>query len=130
MKNMDAKELFHRNLKRLRKSRGWSQDELARNSQISAKQISRLETGKSFPNDYTLNILASVFGVTVASFFIDPEKPLESIDTEVFKLISRKIMDSGLLKAKKELNEGIDEAARLLSEGRLSPEALDKAFRK
>lgn len=77
---MVTREIFIANLKKLRVEKGWSQYELASHSGLSSKQISRLETGGSFPSSATLDILASTFGVPVSAFFIDPDDPFAAID--------------------------------------------------
>jgi len=67
MKNI--KELVGARLKELRKSRGFSQADIAEKVNLDSKHISRLETGKTFPYPETLESLAKALDVPVKEFF-------------------------------------------------------------
>jgi transcriptional regulator with XRE-family HTH domain len=56
---------IHENIKRLRKSNGWTQAELAQRLGTSQKVITSYETGVKTPPVGRLPDLAAVFGVTI-----------------------------------------------------------------
>ena len=53
-------------IKRLRKSKGWTQEVLARKAKLSLGYLARLETGHHDPTVTTLRKLAKALGVPVA----------------------------------------------------------------
>ena len=59
---MDKKS-FGENLKKLRKQKGLSQAQLAEIIGMSAKNITKIETGKSFPRAENINKLLKLFNV-------------------------------------------------------------------
>jgi transcriptional regulator with XRE-family HTH domain len=65
---------IHMNIKRLRKSNGWTQTQLAKILGTSQKVITSYETGVKKPPINRLPDLAAVFGVTIEE--IIGEKPL------------------------------------------------------
>lgn len=85
---------FGQNLARLRRARGWTQDELAAQAKVGASLIRRYETGNVNPSVVSLRNLARVLGV--------------STDALVFKegegLADTKITDSDLLRYFEQVN--------------------------
>ncbi len=59
-------------VRRLRRERGLSQQELADKAGIGQDSISAIETGKHEPHPRTLRKLANALGVEVADFFREP----------------------------------------------------------
>ena len=57
--------IIHENIKRLRKSKGWTQTELAQHLGTSQKVITSYETGVKTPPVGRLPDLAAVFGVSI-----------------------------------------------------------------
>ncbi len=64
-----TKKLLGARIKELRKSRGFSQDELAEKVDIDAKHMSRIEVGGSYPSLDTLDRIAKALGVELKDFF-------------------------------------------------------------
>ncbi len=62
-------------LKRLRRSKGLTQQELANHSGVSQYTITEVETGRREPRPSTLRKLAKALDVEVADFFREPEAP-------------------------------------------------------
>ena len=60
---MDIRRQVGRNLKRIRKERGWSQEELAFESGLHRTYISGIERGVRNPTLRTMSILASALDV-------------------------------------------------------------------
>ncbi len=58
---------FGKNLKKLRREKDLTQDELAEQLAISAQAISRYETGAAYPDIEMLPVIAGFFGVTIDS---------------------------------------------------------------
>ena len=70
---MDKKS-FGENLKKLRKQKGLSQAQLAEIIGMSAKNITKIETGKSFPRAENINKLLKLFNVSENVLFAGSEK--------------------------------------------------------
>lgn len=68
--------LLARNLKRLRESSGFSQEVLAERSGISATQIARLETRKSWISEEAGEKIASALNVDPSELFRDTTPPV------------------------------------------------------
>jgi transcriptional regulator with XRE-family HTH domain len=64
---MDIRDVFARNLRRLRKEREWSQEELADRAQIDRTYVSALERCVYSASIDMVAKLADAFGVTPAS---------------------------------------------------------------
>ncbi|MBR5965563.1 MAG: helix-turn-helix transcriptional regulator [Treponema sp.] len=73
---MDIKKLFGANLRKYRKERSLSQEELAEKAGVSVKHIGALESGSSFVSAELLQTFCSVLGVQPNLFFSD-EKSLD-----------------------------------------------------
>lgn len=63
---MDMRKLVGANCSRIRKERGWTQEELAERSGLSQQYISGLERGRRNPTILTLFELAQALGVNPA----------------------------------------------------------------
>lgn len=61
---MDMRRLVGDNCARIRKGRGWTQEELAERSGLSQQYISDLERGKRNPTIVTIYELAQALGVS------------------------------------------------------------------
>ena len=70
---MDNK-IFGKNLKILRKNKGYTQQVLAELVGIDEKHLSRLENGKYFPTYTTLNKLLNALDISIEELGIDIEK--------------------------------------------------------
>lgn len=71
---MDAQKLVGLNLKRLRLTKGISQEQLAADAGIARTYASRLETGMENPTVDVLDRVAHALGVEIGDFFT-PAKP-------------------------------------------------------
>ena len=60
---------FGKNLKKLREEKGFSQEELANEAEVSLPQITRIERGIINPTLCTLKAIANGLGVNTASLF-------------------------------------------------------------
>ena len=67
---MDIKKLFGANLRKYRKERALSQEELAEKADVSVKHIGALESGSSFVSAELLQTFCSFLGVQPHSFFM------------------------------------------------------------
>ena len=56
----EIKTYFGKNLKRIRKSKGFTQENLAERIGVERRQITRIETGKSYPSFNSLDNLCEV----------------------------------------------------------------------
>lgn len=73
-KNTMNKKAFGENLKNLRKQKGLSQAQLAEIIGMSAKNITKIETGKSFPRAENINKLLNLFNVSENVLFSGSDK--------------------------------------------------------
>ncbi|MGN0819263.1 MAG: helix-turn-helix domain-containing protein [Christensenellaceae bacterium] len=62
---MDEKDIIAKNIIRYRKSKGWSQLELAEKLQYSNKNISKWERGETVPSVFTLKRLSDIFEISL-----------------------------------------------------------------
>ena len=69
----DIKILFGKRLRKLRRMRDWTQEEMAEKCGMSSDFISQLERGKNSPSLDTLQKLAEVLEVPIAEFFTQPD---------------------------------------------------------
>ncbi len=92
MKSKDTnstKVLLARRIKQLRKSRGYTQEELAELIDRDTKHISKLEIAGSYPSIETLDRIASALNVTLKDIFdFDGTQDKEFITEELEKIIS------------------------------------------
>ncbi|WP_065754528.1 helix-turn-helix domain-containing protein [Bradyrhizobium paxllaeri] len=65
---MDLRETFATNLRRLRNARGWSQDELAWEAEISRSYLSQLEKGVYYVSIKVIGRLADKLNVEPDEF--------------------------------------------------------------
>ena len=63
------REIFARNLRRLRLEKGYTQEQLAEMMNVSPKSVSRWECGNTLPDVMQLPELARVYGVTVEDLY-------------------------------------------------------------
>lgn len=73
-KNTDRNITFGKRLKKLRKSKGFTQQALAEKADIDEKHLCRIENGKYFPTYATLNKLLSALGVTIEETGLELEQ--------------------------------------------------------
>lgn len=66
--------LVAENLRRLRRSRGFSLERLADRSGVSRAMLGQIETGKSAPTINLLGRIANALGVSIPSLIRDPDK--------------------------------------------------------
>jgi len=71
---MDLREVFARNLRRLRHAKGLSQDNLAYEAEISRSYLSQLEKGVFYASLKIVGKLATVLGVEPAELLRLPPK--------------------------------------------------------
>ncbi|MBO6088066.1 helix-turn-helix transcriptional regulator [bacterium] len=66
---MDFKKSFGEKLKRLRKNRGFTQEQLAEIIEIDPRNLSRIEVGNSFVKAETMEKLLKALNVTTEELF-------------------------------------------------------------
>jgi transcriptional regulator with XRE-family HTH domain len=69
---MDLRQLFATNLRRLRHAKGWSQDELALEAEMSRSYLSQLEKGKFHISLKVPGRLAEALGAEPVEFLKPP----------------------------------------------------------
>ena len=78
-------------LRSLRKEKHWTQEELAKRLGLSPSAVGMYERGEREPNLETLEKMADVFGVSLASLFEGVEKKPEpsALEAELLSLFRR-----------------------------------------
>lgn len=71
---MDLRQLFATNLRRLRHAKGWSQDELALEAEMSRSYLSQIEKGKFYVSLKVIGRLADALGVDPGEFMKPPSQ--------------------------------------------------------
>jgi transcriptional regulator with XRE-family HTH domain len=71
---MDLREVFAANLRRLRNSKGVSQDELAYEANVSRSYLSQLEKGTFYASLNVVGRLSEALGVEPAELLKIPQK--------------------------------------------------------
>lgn len=64
---------FAHAVRRLRETRGWSQERLAERSDLNRSYVGELERGEAIPSLATIAKLASAFGLTPSSLMAQSE---------------------------------------------------------
>ena len=65
----DIRELLAKNIKKFRKIRGFSQENLAENAGTSTTHIGMIEIGKKFPSPKMLERIAEALGIDTPELF-------------------------------------------------------------
>src|SRR5689334_18957705 len=68
--------LVARNVRRLRRERGYSQSELARRAELSKQTLSSIEAGEANPTVLTLTAIAGALAVPVAHLLTEYGSPI------------------------------------------------------
>jgi transcriptional regulator with XRE-family HTH domain len=71
---MDLREIFARNLRRLRNAKGLTQDELAADAGISRSYLSQIESGSFYVSIKIIGKLADVLNAEPEEFLKRPAK--------------------------------------------------------
>lgn len=69
----DLRSIVGKNIKKIRKTKKWTQAELAEKVGIEPVSIARIETGLNFPKEENLSSIANALDVGVSDLFIDRE---------------------------------------------------------
>ena len=71
---MDLRDVFAANLRRLRREKGMSQEELADVASINRTYVSKLETGVTYAGLEIIGKLADVLGIEAAELLLRPPR--------------------------------------------------------
>lgn len=93
MNNLSIDIVISENIKKLRKQLGWSQEQLAEKTGVSAPYITQIEVGKRTPSLDIVEKLATAFGVEYKTLF--------EIDSEISNCpgFNKHILESKLITA-------------------------------
>ena len=87
---MNAKKILGENIKKYRKARGLTQEQLAEKLDISANHLSKIEIGKRFVTAELMDRLAKELNVTLSALMFDPEDTKD--DPALFGRIEKMII--------------------------------------
>ena len=92
---MDIKKNVGKRLREYRKSKSYTQDELAEIVGIDTVSLSKIETGRNYPSSENLMKLAEALDVEVYEFFIqDMVKTNDELLDDIYKEINKMKTDS------------------------------------
>jgi len=84
-------------IKELRKSKNYTQEQLAELLNLGVRSLGKIETGNSFPSTETLEKIISVFNLTADEIFnfehLQPPQDLKTITLNMIDLHPEKITD-------------------------------------
>ncbi len=84
-----------KNLKELRREKGWSQDEFAYHAQIDGRQVSRYENDRVMPSLEVVVKMAKAYNVSL-DFLLVEDVPRRPLDLHLSKLAER-VLNLGTL---------------------------------
>ena len=102
---------FGENLKKLRKSKNLSQEELADKVNVSRQSVSKWETGEAYPEMNNILQLCKIFNCEINSLVNDNMVDLDSLDEEI-KMSVVKFKEDKQKKVKK-LSKAVSVIARI-----------------
>ena len=79
---------FGEKLKKLRKEKGWSQDELASHAEIDGRQVSRYENDRVMPSVDVIIKMAKAYDVSIDYLLVE-DAPRRTLQTPMSKLAER-----------------------------------------
>ena len=94
--------MLNENIKRIRKSKGLSQEELAIKLNVVRQTVSKWENGLSVPDSSMLIILANELDTTVSELL---GEPIAEPTTDDLKILSEKLEDINLQLAKRSITK-------------------------
>jgi transcriptional regulator with XRE-family HTH domain len=89
-----AAQILAKNLQRLREKRGLKLSALAKSLNLSVATISRWESAHALPDQYNIDAICRLFGITPGELFSDDmgqspiSKPVKLTITEAIKIIN------------------------------------------
>lgn len=121
---------FGKNLKRLRRERDMTQDELSEALSLSIQAISRYETGAAYPDIEMLPVIAGFFGTTVDALLGVSkemrEKRKDEYITELRTLTDRRDRLALLRRQRAEFPEDWDVVSDMMNEMTYLPDCSDE----
>lgn len=121
---------FSKNLKKLRRNKDLTQEDLAEKLSLSTQSISRYETGTAYPDIEMLPVIAGFFGVTVDNLLgvssEAKERRMEEYYAELQTITDRKERLSLLRRQHAEFPEAWGIVSNMVHEMTFIPECLDE----
>lgn len=103
------------NIKKLRKEKSMTQEQLSELADISNTYIANIECGKSWMSDFTLEKISAALGVSAHELFI-PEEEVESESKKNPKMLLNKILSAKEKKLNAEINALIKKSLKEIKE--------------
>lgn len=72
---MDIRDVLATNLRRYRREKRWSQEELAHRAKVNRTYVSKLEAGATYAGLEIIGKLSKVFRIEPAELLRPPQKP-------------------------------------------------------
>ena len=89
MDEAKLRNILSQNIRRFRKSKGFSQERLAEKMEISTNYLSDIERGKSWGSPYSLVKLANALEIEVFELF----RPQEAVPADVLNTVNKCLED-------------------------------------
>lgn len=87
---MDNKKLLGKRIKELRKSRGYTQEQLSELVNLETSSLSGIESGRFFPSLHVLDKMSAILDIPLIEFFnfLSVDLP-DNIDEEIKNMLSK-----------------------------------------
>ncbi len=103
----DIRSILGKNVKRYRKQRGFSQEQLSEIINVTPKHLSTIESGSAFVSADVLQLLADTLDVPVYLLFYNG--PMSDLSNQAKAVQIRSIIDIQLQKAAESIKDRIQE---------------------
>lgn len=103
------------NIKKIRKEKSMTQEQLSELADISNTYIANIECGKSWVSDFTLEKISAALGISAHELFI-PEEEVESESKKNPKMLLNKILSAKEKKLNAEVSALIKKSIKEIKE--------------
>lgn len=100
---MDVKKLFGENLKKYRKKKKYTQEELAEKLDVGINHLANIEIGKKFVSADLLQKISKTLNVPYSALFYDPKQDTNNDASFLGKVDN--ILDEQITAAKKKIRD-------------------------
>ena len=113
MNGTELLETLSTNIKSFRKQKGWTQEKLAEEAEMSVQAINFFEGKRRWPGEHSLSKIASALGVEVYQLFIPQDKtPVVIEETPENEKIRNQITEEVVDEVRRVMNKALDKVIK------------------